>query len=164
MEENKVIEPDVRLGVGGLYVANKAESKASIDALIESMTECLQITIDSDETYKIYKECRKIINDEWTSIDNLRKNKIKDATSAFSTDMKEIMSNFDKAAKQLDEAIHKYETDNNIGSMKAKATKAANKTAIDAAVDALKLVIHCPNNEAKERIAQYAKDLGATIE
>ena len=103
MEENKVIEPDVRLGVGGLYVANKAESKASIDALIESMTECLQITIDSDETYKIYKECRKIINDEWTSIDNLRKSKIKDATSAFGTDMKEIMSNFDKAAKLLDE-------------------------------------------------------------
>ena len=156
--------PEVRFGVAGLQVKNMSDCLASTDDFIREMSAALEVEMSSDDVYKTYKDCRKALKDHRKEIDDMRKEAVKSVKADFEKDMKAITEKYDLAISKFDDAIRSYEEEYNIGAAKAKATRDANKAAKEAEFDAMTLVIHCLNAESKERIAQFAKDLGATIE
>ncbi len=156
-------ELDIRLDVTGLHIKNKAEMIEEIDKSITTLSEILEIDLTDNDIYKAYKDARKIVKDERNKIWNDIKEKVADIETDILADRKELYGKYDDIYKKLDDAIHAYETENEIGSVKAKMTRDNNKKAADAATSNLVLTLQCPNELAKQRIIQFAQDLGATV-
>lgn len=156
-------ELDIRLDITGLHIRNKDEMIEEIDKSIKDLSEILDIPLTNDEAYKAYKDVRKMVKDERNKIWNDVKEKVADVESAVLADRKELFDKYDDIYQKLDDAIHSYEEEYEIGSFKAKKTRAMNKQLAEDTANDLSITIVCPSEEVKARIMQFANDLGATI-
>ena len=157
------VQLDVRFGVGGLELKNKDEVLAEANKIVADIGSISKDKIEDDETYKVAKECRKILKDDRYEIASKKKSSVNAFKEGFEADADEILAVFDKPISDFNDSIRAYETQESIGAAKAIMTKAANKAKEEMISDSLTLTIACPSKEAKDRIAQFAKDLGATV-
>ena len=152
---------DVRFNIDGLSLKNKDEMMKDSKSLIADMNSALAIGISDDASYKVFKQCRKALKDARCTIESDRKSKINSFKKCFDEDIDEIVSLYDKPISTFDDAIKKYEIEENIGAQKGNATRFANKSAKYAIVNSLQITLACPTLAVRQMILQFATDLGA---
>lgn len=158
-----MIDLDIRLGINGIRLDNKPEVIKDIQSTLSDCADVLDIPCETKEAYKLYKDIRKQLKDDRKTINDSIKEKLKSYTDNLVEDQKELSAMFDTLYNNIDNAIKAYEEQNEIGAAKAKITRAANKAAKEIEAASLTLTLACPSDEVKQRIIQFATDLGATI-
>lgn len=154
---------DVRFGIAGLELRNKAEVLNEATKIVSDAGSISNDKITDDDMYKTCKECRKLLKNERSIVETKKKESVNDFKKDFEADMNEIIAVFDKPINEFNNTIKTYETEEEIGAVKATMTKAANKAKAEIINDSMTLTISCPSKEVKDRIIQFATDLGATI-
>lgn len=158
-----MIDLDIRLGLSGVKLENKEAVIDSINTDIAEYKELLDIPCKTKDVYRLYKDVRKKLKESRNAIKYDIKEKVASYTETIINDQKELYEMYDKLYNSIDDAIKQYEEDNEVGAAKAKITRAANKAADEAETVSLNLSLACPSIEVKERIIQFATDLGATV-
>lgn len=154
---------DIRIGVNGIRIDNKDAIINDINSTLAEYKDILDVPCNNKEAYKLYKDIRKQLKDERNVIWNDVKTKVASFTADITKDQKELYAMYDALYNNIDNAIKAYEAENEVGAAKAKITRDENKAAKAAQQNSLLLTLQCPSEEAKNRIMQFATDLGAVI-